>query len=124
MIASNTWVSPSLRGDGPEAREGHSAALIGKRLFIFGGCAKVENSEIYYDDLYILNIGMCFLSTSYTERHSFLLLSLCNFGIIYCYTFSYYPQRRSHGNVLYPLVHLQVSESVIPAHHGKKKLLS
>lgn len=52
---------PSLRGDGPEPREGHSAALIGKRLFIFGGCGKSVNSEIYYDDLYILNTGMGFV---------------------------------------------------------------
>lgn len=55
------WISPSVRGDGPEAREGHSAALIGKRLFIFGGCGKSENNEIYYDDLYILNTGTCCL---------------------------------------------------------------
>ncbi|KAL8547179.1 hypothetical protein ACS0TY_006770 [Phlomoides rotata] len=53
--STNTWILPSVRGDGPEAREGHSAAIIGKRLFIFGGCGKSENSEIYYDDLYILN---------------------------------------------------------------------
>lgn len=53
--SSNTWIFPSVRGDGPEPREGHSAALIGKRLFIFGGCGKSDNSEIYYDDLYILN---------------------------------------------------------------------
>ncbi|BBH04025.1 Galactose oxidase/kelch repeat superfamily protein [Prunus dulcis] len=47
----------SLRGDGPEAREGHSAALVGKRLFIFGGCGKSSNNsdEVYYNDLYILN---------------------------------------------------------------------
>ncbi|XP_073015177.1 uncharacterized protein [Primulina eburnea] len=53
--STNSWITPSVRGDGPEAREGHSAALIGKRLFIFGGCGKFENSQIYYDDLYILN---------------------------------------------------------------------
>ncbi|GFP95704.1 kelch domain-containing protein 3 [Phtheirospermum japonicum] len=53
--STNTWILPSVRGDGPEPREGHSAALIGKRLFIFGGCGKSVNSEMYYDDLYILN---------------------------------------------------------------------
>ncbi|KAK4402271.1 Kelch domain-containing protein 3 [Sesamum angolense] len=53
--SSNTWILPSVRGNGPEPREGHSAALIGKRLFIFGGCGKSVDSEIYYDDLYILN---------------------------------------------------------------------
>lgn len=57
FLASHTWISPSVRGDGPGAREGHSAALIGKRLFIFGGCGKYGNHEIYYDDLYILNTG-------------------------------------------------------------------
>ncbi|KAL1553457.1 tip elongation aberrant protein 1-like [Salvia divinorum] len=55
QTSSNTWVIPSVRGDAPEPREGHSAALIGKRLFVFGGCGKYENSEVYYDDLYILN---------------------------------------------------------------------
>lgn len=57
--ASHTWISPSVRGQGPDAREGHSAALVGKRLFIFGGCGKssITNEEIYYNDLYILNTG-------------------------------------------------------------------
>lgn len=58
-VASHTWISPTLRGEGPEAREGHSAALVGKRLFVFGGCGKSANNneEVYYNDLYILNIG-------------------------------------------------------------------
>lgn len=58
-VASHTWISPSVRGEGPEAREGHSAALVGKRLFIFGGCGKSSNTndEVYYNDLYILNTG-------------------------------------------------------------------
>nr|XP_025617114.1 tip elongation aberrant protein 1 isoform X1 [Arachis hypogaea] len=55
--SSNTWISPTIRGEGPEAREGHSAAVVGKRLFIFGGCGKSadNNTEVYYNDLYILN---------------------------------------------------------------------
>ncbi|MFS8002487.1 putative galactose oxidase/kelch, beta-propeller, kelch-type beta propeller [Helianthus anomalus] len=32
----NTWMMPYVRGEGPEAREGHSVAVVGKRLFIFG----------------------------------------------------------------------------------------
>nr|XP_016496302.1 PREDICTED: rab9 effector protein with kelch motifs-like [Nicotiana tabacum] len=56
--SSNTWISPSLRGDRPNPREGHSAALIGKRLFIFGGCGKYDDTEIYYDDVYVLNTGL------------------------------------------------------------------
>lgn len=59
FVATHTWISPSVRGEGPEAREGHTAALIGKRLFIFGGCGKSSNDsdEVYYNDLYILNTG-------------------------------------------------------------------
>ncbi|XP_019451767.1 PREDICTED: tip elongation aberrant protein 1-like isoform X1 [Lupinus angustifolius] len=55
--SSHTWISPSIRGDGPAAREGHSAAVVGKRLFIFGGCGKSADngSDVYYNDLYILN---------------------------------------------------------------------
>lgn len=62
LPASHTWMSPSLRGEGPEAREGHSAALVGRRLFIFGGCGKSpsNNEEVYYNDLYILNTGKLF----------------------------------------------------------------
>lgn len=66
-IGSNTWISPSFRGEGPEAREGHSAALVGKRLFIFGGCGKSQESsndssnEVYFNDIYILDTGMLFL---------------------------------------------------------------
>lgn len=58
-VASNTWILPSVRGEGPDAREGHSAALIGNQLFIFGGCGKSSNDsdEEFYDDLYILNTG-------------------------------------------------------------------
>lgn len=59
IVASHTWISPNVRGDGPDAREGHSASLVGKRLFIFGGCGKSSDisHEIYYNDLYILNTG-------------------------------------------------------------------
>ncbi|MCE3050078.1 hypothetical protein HAX54_046438 [Datura stramonium] len=51
----NTWMSPCQRGDRPTPREGHSAALIGKRLFIFGGCGNFRGAEIFYDDVYVLN---------------------------------------------------------------------
>lgn len=60
--ASHTWISPSLRGEGPEAREGHSATLVGKRLFVFGGCGRssYNNEEAFYNDLYILNTGILY----------------------------------------------------------------
>ncbi|CAL0307175.1 unnamed protein product [Lupinus luteus] len=55
--SSHTWITPTIRGEGPEAREGHSAAAVGQCLFIFGGCGKSadNDSEVYYNDLYILN---------------------------------------------------------------------
>ncbi|XP_042450262.1 acyl-CoA-binding domain-containing protein 6-like isoform X2 [Zingiber officinale] len=53
---SNTWIAPNLFGEGPNAREGHGAALVDKRIFIFGGCGKSETQEEkYYNDLYILD---------------------------------------------------------------------
>ncbi|KAJ6874398.1 kelch domain-containing protein 3-like [Populus alba x Populus x berolinensis] len=36
--SSHTWITPNVRGDGPEAREGHD-----------------NYNEVYYEDLYILN---------------------------------------------------------------------
>lgn len=60
MVASHTWICPDIRGEGPGAREAHSAALVDKRLFIFGGCGKSSDSddEVFYNDLYILNTGI------------------------------------------------------------------
>jgi len=48
-----------VRGEAPEAREGHAAAVIGKRLFVFGGCGKSADNtnDVYYNDLYILDTG-------------------------------------------------------------------
>lgn len=55
---SNTWIAPNLFGEGPDAREGHGAALVDKRIFIFGGCGKSETQEEkYYNDVYILDTG-------------------------------------------------------------------
>ena len=60
--AINTWIPlpADLQVSGPDAREGHSAALVGKRLFIFGGCGKSNNTsggQVHYNDLYILDTG-------------------------------------------------------------------
>ncbi|KAK1297486.1 hypothetical protein QJS10_CPB15g01387 [Acorus calamus] len=57
LPASNTWIMPNVRGEIPEAREGHSAALVDKRIFVFGGCGKSFDNpvEIYYNDLYIFD---------------------------------------------------------------------
>lgn len=71
-----TWDSPIIRGQGPEAREGHSAAVVGKRLYIFGGCGKSadNNNEVYYNDLYILNTGN--FPSSYCGADRYLLIEL------------------------------------------------
>lgn len=62
-VAYKKWIMPDLSGNGPDAREGHTAVLAGKQLFIFGGCGKSENDEEqYFNDLYILDIGNIFLS--------------------------------------------------------------
>ncbi|KAF2592903.1 hypothetical protein F2Q70_00045403 [Brassica cretica] len=57
VVASHTWKCVDARGEGPEAREAHSATLVGKRIFIFGGCGKASGSddEVFYNDLFILN---------------------------------------------------------------------
>jgi N-acetylneuraminic acid mutarotase len=58
---------PIIKGEGPEAHEGHSKTIIGQRLFIFGGCRKsADNNEVYYNDLYILNT--CNFSSSYRNN--------------------------------------------------------
>lgn len=57
-IAYHTWILPTIRGRGPEAREGHGAALVGSRLFIFGGCGRYPyGTELFYNDLSILDTG-------------------------------------------------------------------
>ncbi|KAL5072434.1 hypothetical protein RYX36_011418, partial [Vicia faba] len=37
---------------------GHSATVVGKQSYIFGGCGKSadNNNKVYYNDLYILDI--------------------------------------------------------------------
>lgn len=61
-----------MRGEAPDAREGHDAALVGKRLFMFGGCGRSADNinEVYYNDLYILNTG----DFSLSHYHLFILL--------------------------------------------------
>ncbi|EOD21529.1 hypothetical protein EMIHUDRAFT_458337 [Emiliania huxleyi CCMP1516] len=36
-VASYSWMKPAYTGSPPEGREGHSAAVIGRLIFIFGG---------------------------------------------------------------------------------------
>lgn len=50
-IDDNTWSQPRCRGTAPEPRYGHSAALVGNRVVIFGGKGK----ETYFRDLHALD---------------------------------------------------------------------
>ena len=56
---------PYTTGDAPSAREGHSAAVIGSRMYIFGGCGKStdDSDDSYFNDLYYLETsnGLFFL---------------------------------------------------------------
>ena len=61
MIASNTWIAPSVVGVPPAPRAGHSAVFVGKKLIVFGGVG-MDNEE--YDDLYMLDTGTNLLSLS------------------------------------------------------------
>lgn len=58
---SNTWTVPQTVGDAPCAREGHSAAVIGTRMYIFGGCGKLthDSDDSYFNDLYFLETSNC-----------------------------------------------------------------
>ncbi|KAH0938479.1 hypothetical protein HID58_005940 [Brassica napus] len=57
LLASHTWKCLEVRGEEPDAREAHSATLVGKHIFVFGGRGKVPglDDEVYFNDLYILN---------------------------------------------------------------------
>ena len=70
------WSKPQLEGDGPAPREGHSAALIGHVLFIFGGCGKTsdESEEIYFNDLYMLDTGMYYTLRQCLVQHKIILV--------------------------------------------------
>ncbi|MCI52930.1 RING finger protein B-like, partial [Trifolium medium] len=45
FLALQTWECSIIRGEGKEAREGHNAAVVIQRLFIFGGCGKSANNN-------------------------------------------------------------------------------
>jgi len=50
-IDENTWSQPRCRGTAPEARYGHSAALVGSRVVYFGGKGKTT----HFRDLHALD---------------------------------------------------------------------
>lgn len=40
-----TWASPRTQGEAPMQREGHSASVVGARLFVFGGAGLDKNTH-------------------------------------------------------------------------------
>merc|ERR1712196_243667 len=58
-----TLTSPHVEGDGrdgryPEDREGHTASVIDKCIYIFGGTwsPEVDDNTIYMNDLHVLDV--------------------------------------------------------------------
>lgn len=47
------WSAPAVSGHIPPARDGHSACVIGKKIYIFGGY--VQRSECFSKDVYVLD---------------------------------------------------------------------
>ena len=62
-----SWNKPGVSGSPPIEREGHTAAAVGSRMFVFGGTwVDDDDNSIYLNDLWILNTetmvwsqGMC-----------------------------------------------------------------
>ncbi|XP_008188760.1 kelch domain-containing protein 3 [Acyrthosiphon pisum] len=49
------WTTPSVYGNKPEPRDGHSACIIQNCMYIFGGFE--ERSGLFASDLYMLNLN-------------------------------------------------------------------
>jgi N-acetylneuraminic acid mutarotase len=66
ITVSNQWSAANTTGHAPCAREGHAAAVIGTRMYIFGGCGKLNDGsdDSYFNDLYYLETGNIFVSFS------------------------------------------------------------
>ena len=45
------WETPSVVGDAPTPRSGHSFTCIGDRFFVFGGCGRVNGKAQAFNDL-------------------------------------------------------------------------
>ncbi|KAG8572973.1 hypothetical protein GDO81_012234 [Engystomops pustulosus] len=48
------WYQPIVLGDKPAARSGHSACLLDRELYVFGGW----DTPVCYSDLYLLDLGL------------------------------------------------------------------
>lgn len=48
------WTRPKTAGTLPEARNSHSATLVGNKIWYYGGCHGAEN---YFGDIVIFDTG-------------------------------------------------------------------
>ncbi|GAB4824011.1 hypothetical protein N2152v2_011057 [Parachlorella kessleri] len=55
-LATSTWSRLAPSGDTPWPREGHAAALLGQRMYVFGGNTMQDGEERYENDLHILDL--------------------------------------------------------------------
>jgi N-acetylneuraminic acid mutarotase len=50
------WARPQVEGMGPSARGGHSATLVGARIFTIGGHRFGESGGTYHNDTFVLDV--------------------------------------------------------------------
>lgn len=50
------WARPQVEGLGPSARGGHSATLVGSRIFVFGGHRFGGDEAVYFNDCQVLDV--------------------------------------------------------------------
>jgi hypothetical protein len=48
------WLEPATTGKKPSPRFGHTASLVGKKLFVFGGCS---GPEARFNDVHVYDTG-------------------------------------------------------------------
>ncbi len=49
---TKTWTTLKVNGIPPSAREGHTATVVGSKMYLFGG----SGSSAYYNDLFTLDL--------------------------------------------------------------------
>ena len=54
ILETESWSAPKVSGNIPEARDGHSACVIGDTMYIFAGY--LDLSDIYTKDIHALNL--------------------------------------------------------------------
>ena len=53
ILASNAWEEKKVQGSIPPAVYSHSATIVGKNLFLFGGTDGIK----YFNFVYVLDLG-------------------------------------------------------------------